>query len=108
MNTARITKAIVGSILAALSALSTALINNGDITGLEWVAIATALVSTFALVYGVQNALLPQDVPLSTLVQGAKAQGMELSDAGAQLKANKFDELPSAIVKGFPYAEVSE
>lgn len=108
MNISRINKALVAGLTAGLGAIYTATQSNSNITLHEWVAIAIAIAGAAGLTYGVQNALLPQDVPLSTLVQGAKAQGMELSDAGAQLKANKFDELPSAIVKGFPYAEVSE
>ena len=47
-------KAIVGFILAALTATGTAL-TDGEITTAEWVAVAIAAVATLTAVYAVPN-----------------------------------------------------
>jgi hypothetical protein len=49
------TKAIFGGLLAGLSALGTALADS-NLTALELVGVATAVVATAATVYGVTNA----------------------------------------------------
>ncbi len=49
-------KAIVGAVLAGLTALATALTQNGDVSAAEWVAIAIAIVATFGGVYAKRNA----------------------------------------------------
>lgn len=50
-----IAKALVGSALAGLGALATAL-EDGAITGQEWVTIAVATVAALGLVWAVPNA----------------------------------------------------
>ena len=55
MNTlAPYAKAIVGFVLAALTATGTAL-TDGSITPAEWVAVAIAAVATLTAVYAVPN-----------------------------------------------------
>lgn len=49
-----IAKAIVGAVLAALTALGTAVMDEKVTTG-EWVGVAIAFVATFGAVFGVQN-----------------------------------------------------
>jgi hypothetical protein len=53
-NVARYAKAIVALILAFLGALGTAL-TDGVVTPLEWVAVATATVTTAGTVWAVPN-----------------------------------------------------
>lgn len=48
-------KAIVGGVLAGLTALGTAL-TDGAVSPAEWVAVAVAALGTYAAVFGVRNA----------------------------------------------------
>lgn len=47
-------KAIMGGLTSGLAALGTAL-TDGQITGVEWVAVAAALVAGLGFVWGVPN-----------------------------------------------------
>ena len=58
-SVASIAKAIVGGVLASLSALSAYLVNNtsfGQITAGQWVQVVLAGLVVFAAVFGVPNA----------------------------------------------------
>lgn len=48
-------KAIVGALLAGLTALATALADDEGVADVEWVGIAVAVVATFGGVYRVRN-----------------------------------------------------
>lgn len=51
-------KAIIGALIAGLTALGASLADGGTIVGVssgEWVAVVIALVGTFGGVYGVEN-----------------------------------------------------
>lgn len=48
-------KAVVGGVLAGLTALGTAL-TDGAVSPDEWVAVAVATLGTYAAVFGVRNA----------------------------------------------------
>lgn len=50
----QIVKAIVGALLAGLTALGTALAD-GTVQPVEWVGVAVALIATFGAVFGVKN-----------------------------------------------------
>jgi len=54
-----IAKAIVGALIAALSALGAAL-TDGQVTATEWVVVATALLTGLGLVWAVPNAPVKQ------------------------------------------------
>lgn len=47
-------KAIVGTIIAGLGSVEVAL-NDGVITGVEWIQIASAIVAAAGLIWGVTN-----------------------------------------------------
>ena len=47
-------KALIGALLAGLTALGTALAD-GSVTGVEWVGIAIAVLATYGTVFGVGN-----------------------------------------------------
>lgn len=53
-------KAIFGGLTAFLGALSTALLNDGIVTTLEWVGIAGATVVAAGAVWGVRNGPAPK------------------------------------------------
>lgn len=55
MTPAMYAKAIIGALVAGLTALATALDESG-VTGAEWAGIAVTTLSTFAGVYAVPNA----------------------------------------------------
>lgn len=52
-------KAIVGALLAGLTALGTAL-TDGAVTATEWVGVAVAALATFGGVFGVRNTTTPR------------------------------------------------
>ncbi len=49
-------KAIVGAVVAGLTALGTALTQNDDVSAAEWVGVLVAVVATFGGVYLKRNA----------------------------------------------------
>ncbi len=56
MKPSEYAKAIVGAVLAGLTALGTALADGEGVVAWEWVGIAFAVVATFGTVFGVPNA----------------------------------------------------
>jgi hypothetical protein len=100
-------KAVISAILAGLTALSVAVINGGDITLLEYIAIAAAVVTSLGLTYAVPNTLRPIDITVSSLLQGAQAKGFELAPTGSTIKASKYDRLPAALTRDFEDANDS-
>lgn len=88
MNPSRITKALIGALIAGLGVLSVSYTSGNHISTPEWIGAAIVALTALGGVFAVQNTLYPQDVPVSTLVNGAALQGMELAPIGSVFAAS--------------------